>query len=165
MESKVKLFGHPLHPMLIVVPLGLLAIAFVFDVLYGLSQDTTLALVSFYNIAAGLIGGVVAAIVGFLDWRHIPSGTRAKRVGLMHALGNSAVLILFFVSWLMRANAPNRTPDTTAFVLALVAVAIAGVSGWLGGELVDRLAVGVDRGAHLNAPNSLSGRPADTTQP
>lgn len=48
----------------------------------------------------------------------------------------------------------------TAFVLGFIAVALALVTGWLGGELVDRLGVGVDNGAHLNAPSSLSGRPA-----
>ena len=165
MESKVKLFGHPVHPMLIVVPLGLLSIAVVFDILYGLTQDTVFAQVSFYNIVAGLIGGLAAALFGFLDWRHIPDGTRAKRIGLLHALGNVVVLVLFFLSLLMRANAPDRAPETTAFVLALVAVAFASVSGWLGGELVDRLAVGIDRGANVNAPSSLSGKPADMTQP
>ncbi|MCC7208383.1 MAG: DUF2231 domain-containing protein [Anaerolineae bacterium] len=165
MESRVKLFGHPIHPMLIVVPLGLLSIAFLFDVLYGLTGNREFAQVSFYNIVAGLIGGVVAGVFGFLDWLAIPAGTRAKRVGLFHALGNSAVTVLFFLSLLMRANAPDRLPDTTAFLLALVAVAFAGVSGWLGGELVDRLGVGVDRGANLDAPSSLSGEPADRTQP
>jgi hypothetical protein len=44
--------------------------------------------------------------------------------------------------------------------LGIIAIVLALFSGWLGGELVFRLNMGVDEGAHLDAPNSLSGRPA-----
>jgi hypothetical protein len=53
------------------------------------------------------------------------------------------------------------SPTTGVFLLEAAALLVGGVSGWLGGELVDRLAVGVDDGAHLNAPSSLSGLPAN----
>ncbi|HYH47655.1 MAG TPA: DUF2231 domain-containing protein, partial [Thermoanaerobaculia bacterium] len=66
---------------------------------------------------------------------------------------------LFAASWLLRRDAPEL-PEGTAIALSAVAVALSLVTGWLGGELVDRLGVGVDDGAHLDAPSSLSGRPA-----
>jgi hypothetical protein len=69
---------------------------------------------------------------------------------------------LFALSWWFRFSDPAYDPSTTAFILALAGVGIGAVTGWLGGELVDRLGVGVDPGAHLNAPSSLSGMPADT---
>ncbi|MCD6056852.1 MAG: Protein of unknown function transrane, partial [Thermomicrobiales bacterium] len=69
------------------------------------------------------------------------------------------VLALFVVSWFLRRDAPAE-PGVLAFVLSLAGVALAVVTGWLGGELVDRLGVGVDRGANLDAPSSLSNRPA-----
>jgi hypothetical protein len=69
--------------------------------------------------------------------------------------------LLFALSWWLRYSDPAYEPNTTAFILALVGVGIGGVTGWLGGELVDRLGVGVDPGAHLNAPSSLSGMSAD----
>src|SRR5215510_8210399 len=97
MQSKSTLFGHPVHQTLIVFPLGLLAIATVFDVIRLATGSSALAIASYYMIAAGVISGLVAA------------------------------------------------------VLALV-------SGWLGGELVDRLGVGVHDGANLDAPSSLSRR-------
>jgi uncharacterized membrane protein len=81
-----------------------------------------------------------------------------------HGLGNVVVLILFAASWWLRYGAANTpvpyTPSTLALVLSFAGLALAGLTGWLGGELVDRLSVGVDDGAHLDAPNSLSGRPA-----
>jgi len=65
---------------------------------------------------------------------------------------------------LLRLNEPDYVPGTVAFILSLVAVVLALVTGWLGGELVDRLGVGVDEGANLNAPSSLSRQPARTSE-
>jgi|SwirhisoilCB2_FD_contig_61_58356_length_607_multi_2_in_0_out_0_1 uncharacterized membrane protein len=163
MESKVKLLGHPIHPMLIVFPLGLLAISVVFDIIRLFNGNDVLAVVAFWNIAAGVIGGLLAALFGFLDWLNLPSGTRAKQIGLLHGGGNVVVVALFAISWLLRLNQPGYVPDTFAFVLSLVGVLLALVTAWLGGELVDRLGVGVDRGANLDAPSSLSGQPASTS--
>ncbi len=163
MESRVKLLGHPIHPMLIVFPLGLLIIGFVFDLAYKVTGNATWATISYYDILVGVIMGLVAAVFGFLDWLAIPAGTRAKTVGLLHGAGNVVVVALFFVSWLIRRGEVGRLPSTTAFVLALLGVLLVAVTGWLGGELVDRLGVGVDRGANLDAPNSLSGTPAGGT--
>jgi len=160
MESKAKLFGHPIHPMLIVFPLGLLATAVVFDILYMITNNTALATVAFWNIAAGIVGGLLAAVFGLIDWVAIPSGTRAKSIGLMHGGGNVLIVLLFAVSWVLRLNTAGNVPGTVELVLEIVAVGLALVTGWLGGELVDRLGVGVDRDANLNAPSSLSGKPA-----
>jgi uncharacterized membrane protein len=160
MESKAKLFGHPIHPMLIVFPLGLLATAVIFDVLYMITGNGAFATVAFWNILAGIVGGLAAAVFGLVDWLAIPGGTRAKQVGLLHGGGNVIVIGLFAIVWLMRLNEPGNTPSAAPFVLELLGAGLALVTGWLGGELVDRLGVGVDRGANLNAPSSLSGRPA-----
>jgi uncharacterized membrane protein len=162
MESKAKLFGHAIHPILIVFPLGLLVTALLFDVLYLLIGVATFAAVSFWNITVGIVGGVVAGVLGFIDWQAIPDGTRAKAIGRWHGLGNTVVLLLFAASWLIRLVAPDLFG--IAFLVALVGGAASLVSGWLGGELVDRLGVGVDTGAHLNAPNSLSGKPASANR-
>jgi uncharacterized membrane protein len=158
MSSGAKLFGHPIHPMLIVFPLGLLAMAVIFDVI-RLASGATLGVSAYYMIAAGVISGLVAAIFGLIDWLAIPSGTRAKSVGTLHGLGNVVVVLLFAASWWLRTGDPSN-PPMVAFVLAVVGAGLALVTGWLGGELVDRLGVGVDDGANVNAPSSLSGRPA-----
>ena len=111
-------------------------------------------------IAAGIIGGLLSAIFGFIDWWAIPSGTRAKAIGTWHGVGDVIVVVLFIGSWVLRRPDPNQ-PSMAALTLSFVAVALALITGWLGGELVDRLGVGVDNGAHLDAPSSLSGQPAD----
>jgi len=159
MESKAKLFGHPIHQMLIVFPLGLLATSFIFDIIHLLTNNGQWAITAFYVIAAGIVGGLIAAVFGFIDWLGIPGDTRAKNIGLIHGLGNVVIVLLFIGSWLMRRDAPEA-PSSTALILSAIGIIMALFTGWLGGELVDRLGVGVDRGAHVNAPSSLSGRPA-----
>jgi uncharacterized membrane protein len=160
MESHAKLFGHPIHPMLIVLPLGLLSMSVVFDILYLFVDNDAFPTIAFWNIAAGVVGGLLAAVFGAWDWLHIPSETRAKRIGLFHGLGNVVVVSLFAISWLLRLNEPGYETSGLALALSIIGVLLALVTGWLGGELVDRLGVGVDPGANLDAPNSLSGRPA-----
>jgi uncharacterized membrane protein len=157
-ESKAKILGHPIHPILIPFPLGLLSTSVVFDVVHLLAGNGKWSEVSFWMIAAGVIGGLAAAVFGLIDWLAIPSGTRAKAVGVWHGATNVVMVALFIVSWLLRANAPGD-PGIVAIVLSFVAVGLASLGGFLGGELVVRLGVGVAEGAHLNAPSSLSGRP------
>src|SRR5438132_290285 len=103
MESRVKVLGHAIHPMLIPFPLGLLAAPF-----------------------------------GWIDWFKIPEGTRAKGIGLVHGLGNIVVVVLFAVSWVLRA-ANSWEPTAWALVCSFAAVALAVVTAWMGGELVERL--------------------------
>lgn len=165
MESRAKILGHPVHPLLIVFPLGLLVAAVIFDMLYLVTGSEIFATLAFYNIAAGILGGLLAAVFGLVDWLALPAGTRAKAVGLAHGAGNLIMLVLFVVSWLLRRdNLPGYAPDTLALVLSFAGALLSVLTGWLGGELVYRLRVGVDRGANLDAVSSLTGRPA-TQQP
>jgi uncharacterized membrane protein len=110
-------------------------------------------------IAAGILSGLLAAPFGLIDWLGLPGGTRAKRIGLLHGGGNVVVLLLFALSWFLRRDLPSA-PGGLEVGLSVIAVLLALVTGWLGGELVNRLGVGVDEDAHLDAPSSLSGQPA-----
>jgi len=156
MEARAKLFGHPIHQMLIAFPLGVLGMSLFFDLIALATNRPAVLQASYYMIAAGIVAGLAAALFGLIDFLAIPAGTRAKRIGLLHGIGNVVVVALFALSWWLRRPAPS-TPGTTPVIISAVAVAIALVTGWLGGELVDRLGVGVDDGANLDAPSSLSG--------
>ena len=96
---------------------------------------------------------IVAAPFGLVDFLAIPRGTRARRVGAVHGAGNALVSLLFLGSWLLRS--PREFPSGEALALSFGGAALALVTAWLGGELVARLAVGVDDGASLNATSSL----------
>ena len=155
MESKAKAFGHAIHPIMIVFPLGLLATAAIFDIIYLATVNTTFSTVSFWMIASGLIGGLLAAVFGLIDFLNIPNNTRAKRIGRYHAIVNVTAMVLFALSLWLRWDTPE-TPAMTALLLSFAGVLVALVGGWFGGELVERLGVGVSPDANLDAPNSLT---------
>jgi uncharacterized membrane protein len=160
MESKIKVLGHPLHPLVVPLPLGVLGMAVIFDVLGVLLKRPALNKAAHPMIAAGVVSGLQAGGVGAVDWLALPDGTRAKQVATQHGLGNVGILLLFGLVWWRRRKRPADVP---APVLGLELLGLGGatVTGWLGGELVNRLGVGVHKGAHLDAPSSLSGLAAD----
>lgn len=164
MESKAKLFGHPVHQMLVVFPLGLLGASVAFDLLYLSGLYAEGATVAQALIAAGLVAGLLAAPWGTIDWLAIPRGTRAKAIGALHGGGNLLVMVLFAVSWWLRQDLGEQPPPAAAWIVSFCGAALSLVTAWLGGELVDRLGVGVSNHAHLNARSSLDG-PAEPPGP
>src|SRR5918993_4988550 len=132
MESRAKLLGHPIHQMLIVFPLGLLGMAVIFDLLALALAEGYWSEIAFWMIAAGVVTGLLAAPFGTIDWLAIPAGTRAKRIGALHGIGNVIVVVLFAVSWWMRSDAP-AAPPVLALLLSFLGGGVAMVTGWLGG--------------------------------
>jgi uncharacterized membrane protein len=160
MKAKASLLGHPIHQMLIVFPLGLLAMATIFDAIAAIYPLPHLEITSFWNIVVGVGTAVVAAVFGFIDWAAIPANTRAKRIGLVHAGVMLVVTALFAASAVLRMDNVGHATGKPSLVLELGAFVLAGIGGWLGGELVSRLGIGVHEHAHADAPSSLSGRSA-----
>ncbi len=155
MKGKANFLGHPVHPMLVTLPLGLLPFASISDVVYLSTKKELAAGISYYATKAGLAGGLLAAVFGVMDWQAIPAGTRAKRIGTIHGLTNAVVMGLFILSLKARDDDPKKS-NATAATLGLVAVGLSLFSAWLGGELIYRLSIGVDSDANPNASNSLT---------
>jgi uncharacterized membrane protein len=153
MKARARLLGHPVHQMLIVFPLGLLGTAVVFDIIYLMTRLESMSLVAYWMLFAGIVGAVAAIPFGLIDYTIIPAGTRAKRIGLMHGLGNGAVSALFVLSWLLRGQ--HTAPSVSALACSFLGLLLALVTAWLGGELVSKLGIGVHEQASPNAPSSL----------
>lgn len=157
MRTRARALGHSIHPMLVVFPLGLLIAAVVFDAVHLGTNNDTFSQVGFWNITAGLVGSALAAVTGLVDWTGIPLRTRARSVGLVHGAMNATVAVLFLIAWLVRLDQVGHRPGAGLFVLELVAIGIGGVAAWLGGELVERMGIGVDENARPDAPSSMGG--------
>src|SRR5262249_56747349 len=99
MESRAKVLGHPLHTILIVFPLGLLATAMIFDIVYLVTGNLRLSDVAYWMIVAGVLGGLAAAPFGLIDWLAIPAGTPARSIRGLHGVGNVVPVLLPAVSW------------------------------------------------------------------
>src|ERR1051326_4995286 len=128
MDARAKLFGHPVHQMLVVFPLGLLATSFFFDIAYLITRRADLEIVAYWMVFACVILALGAALVGFIDWLAIPKNTRARAIGIWHGLGNVVVTLLFAVSWFTR-HANSSAPIPSAYYLSGVAFAIALLTG------------------------------------
>jgi uncharacterized membrane protein len=156
-ESRFKFLGHPIHPVLVVFPVALLVTAAALDLLTWWQGAFHYAAVAHLNMGIGVAIGIIAMAFGWLDWLAIPERTRAKRIGAIHGVLNMVALALFALTWAQRQGTADLAISATWLTVEVAALLILAVGGWLGGELVDRLAVGVDVDAHLNASNSLSG--------
>jgi nitrite reductase/ring-hydroxylating ferredoxin subunit/uncharacterized membrane protein len=144
MRSNAHLSSHPIHPMLVVFPLGLWISSFVFDVLGIATKNGLLWVTGFYMIIGGCIGALAAAIPGAIDWtKSIPPKSSAKKRGLIHAVLNVSILCMFIFEAIHRGSA-LRQPDGISLGVSAVAVAVLGYSGWLGGTLSYRNQIGVD---------------------
>ncbi len=155
----VKVLGHRLHAILIAFPVGLLGGSLAFDIACLLTDYSRWADISYWLLISGVAGGLVAAPFGSMDWFSIADGTRAKRIGFIHGATAIVSIALFAFSVWLRNETPTH-PGTSAIICSFTAGVALMVAGWLGGELVQRMGIGVDAGAHADSPNSLSGRPA-----
>lgn len=160
MQSGAKLFGHPIHQMLVPIPIGLLVAGVVLDIVHRVGGAPWIPLLSFWNIALGVAGALLAAVFGLIDWVGIQKGTRAKRVGILHGSGNVLLVLLFGLALFLRLRTPGHVASGVAFAVELIALTLGAVTAWLGGELVDRFGVGVARGANLDAPSPFQQKQA-----
>src|SRR5260221_13063917 len=114
-----------MHPMLVNFPLGLLVTAAIFDIVHLITGNGYWSEIAFWMIAAGLIGGLIAAAVGIIDWFAIPAGTRAQRGGFWHGGGHNLIPALVIFSWVIPLPSPGR-PFLLAHVLFLRGAALVG---------------------------------------
>jgi uncharacterized membrane protein len=138
-ETSARLGKHPIHPMLVVLPLGLWIAALAFDIVHVVTGNPLWRALAFWNIGAGILGALLAAVPGFVDYLGLQG--RARRIATFHMFLNLGAVALFAVNWYIR----TRVPGDSWWPLALSIVGVAGVliSGWLGGELVYVERVGV----------------------
>jgi uncharacterized membrane protein len=152
MESRAKLLGHPVHQVLVTLPIGALVFSVASDVLHTLRGERKYASAARQALDFTLVTGLAAIPFGAVDWLAIERSTRARRVGALHALGNVAVVGLFAASRLLRRE--GRAPARAKW-LSAAGFALSGATAWLGGELVDTHGIGVYERARLDAPSAL----------
>jgi uncharacterized membrane protein len=131
-------YGHPLHPVLVTVPIGAWVASIVFDLASHAADDASaFAIGAYWLVALGIAGALLAASIGTLDLLALTGGTRAFRTALLHVALNLAVVALFAVSLVVRGR-PDAGSDATSVgivVLSVIALAGLGAAGWLGGRL------------------------------
>ncbi|HJW57098.1 MAG TPA: DUF2231 domain-containing protein [Burkholderiaceae bacterium] len=132
MKTPASIAKHPIHPMLITIPIGLWIFSFVCDLFFVFGNGgENWRVVAFYTMAGGVIGALLAAIPGFIDLLSLPSGV--KRIAILHMSINLGIVVLYIINlWLRTRVVETTTPQW----LSLISVLALGVSGWLGGKMV-----------------------------
>jgi len=159
-------YGHPVHPILVTLPIGMWVASLVFDIISRSADDPgAFAEGAYWLIGLGIIGAVLAAVTGLLDFARIRRGTKAWAIGALHMTTNTVVLALFVISWWWRRS-DDGFPETSAgkLILSIVALVLLGISGSLGGMLAYRYGVRVaDEGTQQDGflggadPNGVGG--------
>lgn len=130
-------YGHPFHPFVVMIPIGMWTAGVLFDILAFATDDPqafTIGARWLYGI--GLLGALVAAVLGFLDYSRLTAGTRARRFATIHMVLNLAAVVIFTIVWILHLGGDD--PTAGGLVLGIVGLLGVGVSGFLGGELVYR---------------------------
>ena len=140
--SNAAIAGHPIHPMLVPLPIAFLSAVLGTDLAYWRSGDAFWARASRALLTAGVVSGAAAAPFGALDLLTIPKA-RESTIGWGHAIGNWVVLVLSALNLYRRRERPDRAILPTGLILSALAAAIITVTGWLGGELSYRHMIGV----------------------
>ena len=143
MRSTARFLGHPIHPILVPLPIGLWIFSLVSDVVYAfVSPEVFWDRMAQWTMLGGIAGALLAAVPGFIDFLSL-TDPRVKRVALTHMLVNLTIVALYAVNVWLRTTSPPGAG--TPFVLSVIGVLMLGMAGWLGGELVFRHGVAVER--------------------
>ena len=169
MAARANIGGHPIHPMLVTFPIGLWVTSFALDIWFYFNRNTTWLIASKFMIAAGCLGALAAAVVGFIDWTGLRDPKPIK-IANWHARLNVAALVVFAISLYFRMHmfgggdmVGNKL--TIPFLLSFVGVILVSISGWLGGEMAYRYGIGVEMKPRDEAQRAGKKRAfADTTR-
>jgi uncharacterized membrane protein len=151
MESRLSVAGQAVQPILVMFPLGLFAMAVMFDMADLLGGPSILGALAYWNIVAGLVGGALAAVAGAVDVM-FARRLQDRRLGALRSLINMGVLVVFAVIAMLRVQADDRVVGGGVFAVELLALGLAGFGAWFGGEIANgrspafaRAAVGTRR--------------------
>jgi len=140
-RSTAAINGHPLHPMVIPFPLASLVGVLISDIVYAATGDGFWATASFWLLGFGIVTGLLAGLLGFIDFSTLPPAR--SRTGWTHMIGNLAVIVISAVNLLLRWSDPAAAIVPTGLVLSIIVGGILVVTGWAGGELSYRHKIGV----------------------
>lgn len=133
MTTPASVRNHPLHPILVGLPIGLWVFAVVSDLVHLLGWGGPIwKEMARYTIGGGIVGALLAAVPGLIDFTSIHDRS-VRRIAMTHMVVNLAVVALFALSFWLRVGEPLGGWPVAVAVAALV---LLGVGGWLGGELV-----------------------------
>ena len=133
MASPASIKKHPVHPMLVTLPIGLWVFALVCDVVRAAGGSNVWQTVALYCIGAGTVGAMVAAVPGLIDYFSIDEAAM-KRIATLHMVVNLGAVLVFAMNLWLRFRLPAES--YLPLGMSILGVLAIGAGGWLGGEMV-----------------------------
>ena len=133
MASRASIAGHPIHPMLVPIPIGLFVFSLVADIAARFGWGDAWPTVAFYCIGGAIAGALLAAVFGLVDLLSM-TDAKVKKIGVAHMAINLVVVTLFIVNFALRWQ--GHPVEGTPFALSVVAIILLAAAGWLGGHMV-----------------------------
>lgn len=155
MESKARIARHPVHPILVVFPIALFILSFIFDIVHYWTDNGLWATISFWNMVAGIVGALAAAVPGLIDYLKLDMSSDARQTATVHMVMNLMLVGLYVVNAILRYDAVDTAVvqaaavPTLPFILSIFGVVLLSISGWLGGQLVYIHHLGVHEGERV----------------
>ncbi|EMY33583.1 hypothetical protein D477_014121 [Arthrobacter crystallopoietes BAB-32] len=129
-------YGHPFHPILITLPIGAWISAVIFDIAAMITREPQVfERGAVWLTGIGIVGALVAALFGFMDYSQIAGRTKAKKTATIHMGLNLITVVLFVVAFLLRMAAGYDEVSVEGFIISLVGLGLLSASGYLGGML------------------------------
>jgi uncharacterized membrane protein len=141
MRTPANIAKHPIHPMLVPIPIGLWIFSLVCDLIHaGGSTNPAWPTVALYTMGGGIVGALIAALPGLIDLLSLPPEPR--KTAIVHMSINLTVVALYVINFWMRLGASGG--GTVPLWLSIVAIGLLVISGWLGGKMVYEYGIAVD---------------------
>ncbi|SIR80461.1 DUF2231 domain-containing protein [Micromonospora avicenniae] len=164
MQSRLRVQGHPIQPMLVTFPYGLFVSAVIFDLADVLGGPAFLGEVGYWSAVAALVAAALAAVAGMVDLWDVP-GDRTRHTAITFNLVNLAMAGLFLLACLIRADSPQNGASPVLLGTELVALAIGAVGVRLGARLVRRFDEGRAEATTFDALGGVSGSSTEIIRP
>ncbi|GAA4693373.1 DUF2231 domain-containing protein [Phytohabitans rumicis] len=160
MQTRLKISGHPVHPLMMTLPLGLFVCAVLFDLGGVAGSLDFLGQVGYWTLVAGLFAAMLAVGAGMIDLWDVPGGA-GKRRAVAYQFANLGMVALFAIACLGRVDAQTHPPTTGLFLVELLALAAGGFGAWLGATMVRQFRIG----AEPDVESTTRFFPADARRP
>jgi uncharacterized membrane protein len=139
MRTPANIAKHPIHPMLVTIPIGLWIFSFACDLIHAFgAASPNWEIAALYSMVGGIAGALLAAIPGIIDLLALPRAIR--RTGLIHMSINLVVVVLYAINAYLRSHRPAES----LILLSAISIGLLAISGWLGGKMVHVYGVAVE---------------------
>jgi uncharacterized membrane protein len=138
-DTRLRISGHSIQPVLVTFPVGLFVCAALFDLARLVGAVPIMGEVGYWTVVAGLVAAALTLVAGLVELWDVPEQSPLRRPVVTLLLVNGAMAGMFLLGCLMRAALPDRGASGSLVALEAAALAVGGLGVRLGARLMRRV--------------------------